>query len=168
MASNNTISWSTTYDSILTYFRREHGFAMFASQIHPVHVSMPQWSMSIFLLKSDGGTPQNIRFNVFVILICSIYGENNIWHVKFWCFTLAVEVVSQTALYHAGSLVVSNFAYLGWFMQGRQGQTVPESPRAVHGPWHGLLLSKLIWLICTKLVRMWNRLGIPRHVCLSH
>ena len=29
-------------------------------------------------------------------------------------------------------------------MQGRQGQTVPESPRPVHGPWHGLLVSKLI------------------------
>ena len=29
-------------------------------------------------------------------------------------------------------------------MQGRQGQTVPESPRPVHGPWHSLLMSKLI------------------------
>ena len=29
-------------------------------------------------------------------------------------------------------------------MQGRQGQTVPESPRPVHDPWHGLLMSKLI------------------------
>ena len=29
-------------------------------------------------------------------------------------------------------------------MQGRQGRTVPESPRPVHGPWHGLLVSKLI------------------------
>ena len=29
-------------------------------------------------------------------------------------------------------------------MQGRQGQTVPESPRPFHGPWHGLLVSKLI------------------------
>ena len=29
-------------------------------------------------------------------------------------------------------------------MQGRQGQRVPESPRPVHGPWHGLLASKLI------------------------
>ena len=25
-----------------------------------------------------------------------------------------------------------------------QGQIVPESPRPVHGPWHGLLVSKLI------------------------
>ena len=88
--------------SIMTYFRREHGFA---SQIH-VHVSMPRWSMSIFLLKSDGGTPQNMCFNVFVILVCSIYGENNLWHVKSWRFTPTVEVVSKTALYHAGSLVV--------------------------------------------------------------
>ena len=64
--------------------------------------------MSIFLLKSDGGAPQNMCFNVFVILVCSIYGENNIWHVKSWRFTLAVEV-SQTALCHAGSF--SNFAY---------------------------------------------------------
>ena len=29
-------------------------------------------------------------------------------------------------------------------MQGRQGQTVPESPWPVHDPWHGLLVSKLI------------------------
>ena len=29
-------------------------------------------------------------------------------------------------------------------MQGRQGQRVPESPRPVHGPWHGLLASKMI------------------------
>ena len=29
-------------------------------------------------------------------------------------------------------------------MQGRQGHTVPESPRPDHGPWHGLLVSKLI------------------------
>ena len=85
--------------SILTYFRREEH--RFASQIY-VHVSTPRWSMSIFLFKSDGGTPQNMRFNAFVILVCSIYGENNIWHVKSWRFTLAVEV-SQTALYHAGS-----------------------------------------------------------------
>ena len=77
----------------------------FASQIH-VHVSTPRWSMSIFLLKSDGGAPQNMRFNVFAILVCSIYGENNIWRLKSWRFTLAVEV-SQTALCHAGSF--SNF-----------------------------------------------------------
>ena len=102
MASNNTISWSATDDSILTYFRREYGFA---SQIHQVHVSTPRWSMSIFLLKSHGGTPQNIHFNVFVILVCFIYGENNIWHVQSWRFTPAVEVVSQTALHHTGSWV---------------------------------------------------------------
>ena len=29
-------------------------------------------------------------------------------------------------------------------MQDRQGQTVPESPRPVHGPWHGLSASKVI------------------------
>ena len=69
--------------------------------------------MSIFLHKSDGGTLQNIPFNAFVILVCCVYSENDIWHVKSWRFTLAVEVVSQTVLYHAGSLVVSNFAYLG-------------------------------------------------------
>ena len=27
--------------------------------------------------------------------------------------------------------------------------------------WHGLLVSILIWPICTKLVKTWNRLGIP-------
>ena len=43
--------------------------------------------MSIFLLKSDVGTPQSIHFNVFVIVMCSIHRENNIWLVKssvFW------------------------------------------------------------------------------------
>ena len=29
-------------------------------------------------------------------------------------------------------------------MQGPQGQRVPESPTPVHGPWRGLLVSKLI------------------------
>ena len=67
----------------------------------------------IYVHISDGGTLQNMRFNVFVILVCSVYGENDMCHIKSWRFTLAVEVVSQTALYHAGSLVVSNFAYLG-------------------------------------------------------
>ena len=38
--------------------------------------------MSIFLLKSDGGTPQNTYLNVFVIIMCSIHCENNIWTVK--------------------------------------------------------------------------------------
>ena len=69
--------------------------------------------MSLFLLKSDGGTPQNIFFNIFIILKYSINRENNIWHEKSWGFTLEVVVVSQTAAYHAGSWVVSNFAYLG-------------------------------------------------------
>ena len=67
---------------------------------HRRFISTPRWAMSIFLLKSDDGTPQNMRFNVFVTRVCSIYGENNIWHPKSWRFTLAVEVVSQTALFH--------------------------------------------------------------------
>ena len=32
----------------------------------------------------------------------------------------------------------------------------------VHGPCHGLLMSILKGPTCTKLVRMWNRLRIPR------
>ena len=72
--------------------------------LHRRFISTPRWAMSIFLLKSDDGTPQNMRFNVLVTRVCSIYGENNIWHPKSWRFTLAVEVVSQTALFHAGSL----------------------------------------------------------------
>ena len=47
-------------------------------------------------------------------------------------------------------------------MQGRQCQTVPESPRPIHGPWHGLLVSILIGLICTKVITMWNRLWESR------
>ena len=31
----------------------------------------------------------------------------------------------------------------------------------VHGPWHGLLVSIMMGLTCTHLVRMWNRQGIP-------
>ena len=94
MVSNNTISWSATNDSTDLFP---------PSTRHRRFISTPRWAMSIFLLKSDGGTPQNMR-NVFVICVCSIYGENNIWHAKSWRFTLAVEVASQTALYHAGSL----------------------------------------------------------------
>ena len=51
------------------------------------HVSTPRWFMSVFLLKSDGGTPQSIFFNVFIILKCSINREINLWHIKSWCFT---------------------------------------------------------------------------------
>ena len=61
---------------LVTYFRRE---IWLASQIH---VSTPRCFMSIFLLKSNGGTQQNIYFNVFVIAICSIHHENNIWTIK--------------------------------------------------------------------------------------
>ena len=46
------------------------------------HVSTPRWFMSVFLLKSDGGTPQSIFFNVFIILKCSINREINLWHVN--------------------------------------------------------------------------------------
>ena len=106
MASNNTISWSSTYE-ILTYFRRELGFASY------IHVSTPRWSMSIFLFKSDGGTPQNIRFNVFVILKCSIHGESNTWHVKSWRFTREVDPTTPGVLlfptcYWRVVLVVTN------------------------------------------------------------
>ena len=34
-----------------------------------------------------------------------------------------------------------------------------ESPRPLYGPWHGQLVSIVIGLVRTKLVRMWNRLG---------
>ena len=99
MASNNTISWSATYDHddwpISAVNTDLHSrFIVFicscqhASMIY-VHISAEvQWWYTA-----------NIRFNVFVILVCSIYDENNIWHVKSWRFTLAIEVVSQTVLY---------------------------------------------------------------------
>ena len=108
MASNNTISWSATYDSTVQYWP----ISALNTALHRRFISTPRWAMSIFLLKSDGGTPQNMRFNVFVIRVCSIYGENNIWHARSWRFTLAVEVVSQTALYHAGSLSSLNYVKL--------------------------------------------------------
>ena len=99
IASNNTNSWSATYDSTEYW-----PISPVNTALHRKFISKPRWAMSIFLLKSDGGKPQNMRFNVFVICVCSIYGENNIWHAKSWRFTLAVEVASQTALYHDGSL----------------------------------------------------------------
>ena len=37
-----------------------------------IHVSTPRCFISTFLLMSDGGTPQNIRFNVFVKVMRSI------------------------------------------------------------------------------------------------
>ena len=51
------------------------------------HVSTPRWFMSVFLLKSDGGTTQSLFFNVFIILKCSINREINLWHVKSRRFT---------------------------------------------------------------------------------
>ena len=44
-------------------------------------------------------------------------------------------------------------------MQDRQGQTIPESPRPVHGPY-----DTACWWASfhpRSLLRMWNRLGIP-------
>ena len=99
--------------------------------------------------------------NVIITLKCSIHRECNIWHVKSWRFALEVEVVSPNCSVPHVNFVGFNIAYLGWFMQGRQGQIVPESPRPFHGPLHGLLLSKLTGPICTRLVGLWNRLVIP-------
>ena len=94
MASNNTISWSATYDSTAQYWR----ISAVNTDLHRRFMFMSARLDDIFLLKSDGGTSQNMRFNVFVILVCSIYDENNLWHVKSWRFILTVEVVSKTAL----------------------------------------------------------------------
>ena len=100
MASNNIIPLSANYDLIPGYWPIS-AVNKYPSvlQIHHVHVSTPRWSMSIFLIKSNGGTPQNISLNVFIILVWSIYCENNIWHEKYSRFTLALELVSQTAPY---------------------------------------------------------------------
>ena len=40
-----------------------------------IHISITQCFISTFLLKFDGGTPQNIHFNVFVIVMHSIHRE---------------------------------------------------------------------------------------------
>ena len=83
MASNNTISWSATNDSTVQY----QPLSAVNTALHRRFISTPRWAMSIFLLKSDGGTPQNMRFNVFIKRACSIYGENKIWHATSWRFT---------------------------------------------------------------------------------
>ena len=69
MASNNINTQShflwRKYEK-LTYFCREMGLES------EIDYSTPRCFMSTFLLKSDGGTPQNIHFNVFVIVMRSI------------------------------------------------------------------------------------------------
>ena len=127
---------------------------------------LPRTQCGIFLLKSDGGTPQNMRFNVFVILVCSIYDENNLWHVKSWRFILTVEVVSKTALPRRCLVVRLSRLIYADYMQDRQGQTKtggvrqsrnlldPFTARDTACRWANW------YVICTKLVRMWNKLGI--------
>ena len=156
IASNNTISWSAT-NEILTYFRCKLGSASY------IYVSTLRWFMSILLLKSDGATPQNIFFNVFVILKWSIHCENNIWHVKSWCFTLDVVVVFKLQRTTSGvGLFPTSLIYVNVCNVGNSGQTVPVSPRPVHDPWHGLLVSKVTCMkLSVMLVMMWNRLGYP-------
>ena len=91
MVLNNTISWSATLDSTAQYLNTDL-FTWTRICIADSSCSCQSarhHTMSIFLLESYGGAPQNMRFNVFVILVCSIYGKNNIWHVKSWHFTLA-------------------------------------------------------------------------------
>ena len=72
MASNNINTQShflRRRSEKLTYFCREMGLEW------KIHVSTPRCYMSTFLLKSYGGTPQNIHFNVFVIVMRSIHRE---------------------------------------------------------------------------------------------
>ena len=95
-----------------------------------IHARLPRCFMSIFLLKSDGGTLQNIHFNAFVIVMCYIHRENNIW------FKLNHKILSS----HSPS---GRCFSIYWCVQDRQGQTVLQSPRPVHCPWHGLLWSIL-------------------------
>ena len=74
--STNIIDTETPITKTLTYFCREPGVT---SQIH----GCSQWCfMSIILLRSKGYTSQNIHFNVFELIICSIHGENNNSTVK--------------------------------------------------------------------------------------
>ena len=75
-----------------------------------------RWFMSVFLLKSDGSTSQNIFFNVFIILKYSINRENN---------TLQVVVVPQLQRPMAGvglfptSLILVNICKVGKVRQSR-------------------------------------------------
>ena len=86
----------------------------------PIHISTPRCFMSIFLLVSDGSTPPNIHFNVFAIVVCSIHRDTRTVNDK--------KMVKKILASHSGST----------FMQR---SLPPESPRPVHGPWHGLSAS---------------------------
>ena len=148
MASNNTISWYATYE-ILTYFRRE---LWFASQIQ---VSTPQWLMSIFLLKSGGGTLQNIRFKVYVILTCPFTANITIdtynLGVSLWsgsCFPNCTVPHREFVLFLT-SHIKANLCKISKVRQSRN----------LLRPVHGLLVSKPIGPACTNLIRMWNKLG---------
>ena len=126
----------------------------------------PRTQCGLFLLKSDGGTPQNMRFNVFVILVCSIYDKNNLWHVKSWRFILTVEVVSKTALPRRCLVVCLSRLIYTDYMQDRQGQTKTGGVRQSRNLLDPFTARDTAcrwakWsVICTKLVRMWNKLGI--------
>ena len=74
---------------------------------------------SIFLPYSDGGTPQNIRFNSFAIFKSSIHGENNTWHVKSWRLTLEVDRTTPGVLLFPTSLIYVNLCKIGKVKQSR-------------------------------------------------
>ena len=65
MALNNINTQS--YD-----LRHTDLFSQWNGLASQIHVNRPQCFMSIFLLKSDDGMPQNMHFNVFVIDMCSL------------------------------------------------------------------------------------------------
>ena len=79
-----------------------------------------------------------MRFNVFVILVCSIYDKNNLWHVKSWRFILTVEVVSKTALPRRCLVVRLSRLIYADYMQDRQ-HTRPRSVAAGNRHSHATL-----------------------------
>ena len=84
------------------------------------HVSTPRWFMSLFLLKSDGGTPQSIFFNILIILKCFINCENNLWHVKNPGVSL-LEVLQRTTreFFFSTSLIQVSICKVGKVRQSR-------------------------------------------------
>ena len=85
MASNNTISWSATYE-ILTYFRRELG----QSDLHRKFMSARLDDLCPYFCLNPMTVHRKTYFSMFLQYLSD--RENNIWHVKFWRFTQELVV----------------------------------------------------------------------------
>ena len=114
-----------------------------------IYVSTLRCFMSTFLLKSDGGTPQNIHFNVYVIVMRSIHRQT----LEMWNLSISMVSPAITPEVFGTPFILVNLCRIGKVRRSRKllnPFTAPMTLRVGEHPF-----------IHEAKIRMWNRLGIP-------